>query len=161
MLFVNVPQTTAKIASLSLEDANGKLLAETIVDLPETPGILRLELPETIKSLDLNQNYRWHFSLICDERSLDRSPQNTRQVEGWIRRVEPKEDFVNQLDATEQRVHVILYAEAGFWYDMLATLHELRLVQPENAALTDDWTSVLNSVGLEQVATQPLLEAVP
>lgn len=46
-----------------------------------------------------------------------------------------------------------------FEYDSLATLAQLRQSSPNNASLTEDWTNLLGSIGLDNIATEPLVQS--
>ena len=50
-----------------------------------------------------------------------------------------------------------LYAQAGIWYEALATLAELRRSKPNDSVLISAWESLLQSVGLDTVAKEPII----
>ncbi len=45
-----------------------------------------------------------------------------------------------------------LYAEAGIWYETIATLAQLKQEQPNNSNLLSVWEEILTSVGLGELA---------
>lgn len=145
--FWYVPQTAA-VAEFVLLDANNTELYKTQVPLSQQAGIVQFTLPETGPALQVNQSYRWFFSLVCEP--LDRSADIF--VSGWVKRVEPNPDLPQALVATAGQTGVY----ETRWYDDLATLAALRRAQPHNTALTNQWQMLLQSVGLSQIADQPL-----
>ena len=56
------------------------------------------------------------------------------------------------------RQRVALYAQAGIWQDALTTLGELRVRQRQDAALATDWKDLLDSVGLDNISTEAIVE---
>ncbi|WP_143874131.1 DUF928 domain-containing protein [Nostoc sp. 'Peltigera malacea cyanobiont' DB3992] len=51
------------------------------------------------------------------------------------------------------------YAEVGVWYDTLKILAAAKRSQPNNKAFATEWHDLLKQVGLENIASQPLIEA--
>ena len=66
--------------------------------------------------------------------------------------------LMSQLKNATPRQRVTLYATNGFWHDALTTLAELRSANPGDATLSRDWVSLLHSVGLDAIATEPIIE---
>jgi hypothetical protein len=56
------------------------------------------------------------------------------------------------------REQINLYAANGIWHDALTNLAQLRQTNPEDAALMADWESLLKSVNLEAIATEPIVQ---
>ena len=55
------------------------------------------------------------------------------------------------------RDRAAIYAASGIWYDSLATLVELRQKRLDDAALKNDWQSLLESVDLAKIAQEALV----
>jgi hypothetical protein len=70
--------------------------------------------------------------------------------------VEPSPSLSQQLATATPEEQPQIYAQAGIWYEALATLVKLRQDQPQNPALISQWETLLASVGLEQIADQPI-----
>ncbi len=51
-----------------------------------------------------------------------------------------------------------LYASSGIWYDTIALLGAAKLAQPGDATLASEWKELLEQVGLEAIAAQPIAE---
>jgi hypothetical protein len=151
---VYLPNTTAKSAEFVLRDINDKDVYRTLIQLPATPGIFRFSLPEQAPGLEVDKDYRWFFSMIC--RPNDRLEDVF--ASGWVQRVQPTRKLATALFLNPpSREQVALYAESSYWYDSLALLAELRQKQPNDAELKANWLRMLKSVGLAEVADQPLL----
>lgn len=148
---VYLPPTTAQVAELSLFDAQGRGLYQTIVPISRTDTFMQFSFPSAAPALSAQQPYYWTVALICN--------QNQRTddwiIGGWIRQQQP-DSLLQQRLATAYGIDKVkLYAEAGFWYDALETLVQLQQDQPHNAALGSTWTNLLQSIGLPQLASMP------
>jgi Domain of Unknown Function (DUF928) len=154
-LFWYVPQNTAAAAEFVLLDAANTEIYKTILPISQQPGVLSLSLPAdgSVPALEVGKSYRWYFSLICDP--LDRSADSF--TTGWVQRTEPSTALAQQLSAAAEEEKPLIYASAGIWYEALAGLAELRREQPQNAQVQTQWQTLLESVGLAQIADQPLL----
>jgi hypothetical protein len=148
-----VPTTQATTATFVLLDEQQHEIYSTEMNLLGQPGILRVVLPSSIPPLKTGMNYRWKFVLTCDSDE----PSNNLLTEGWLQRVVLDETVQQQLQSASLRERAAIYAREGVWYDALSTLMMLRQSQPNNAALTKDWQSLLESVDLGSIATATLL----
>lgn len=148
---VYLPATTAQVAELSLFDAQGRGLYQTIVPISRTDSLMRFAFPAAAPVLSAQQPYYWTVALICN--------QNQRTddwiIGGWIRQQQPDPQLQRQLATVHGIDRVKLYAEAGFWYDALETLVQLHQAQPHDAALGVTWANLLQSIGLPQLASIP------
>ncbi|GAC1472128.1 MAG: hypothetical protein NVS2B14_16820 [Chamaesiphon sp.] len=154
-IFLYVPQNSATSAEFVLKDDLGKQVYKTKLFIPTTSGIFSLTLPAevTSSSLEFDKNYQWSFSMICD---ADDASANA-SVQGWIVRGKPNATLSEQLNSAKPYERPAIYAKAGFWYDTLSTLAELRRSNPNDVKLADEWSELLKSVGLNSVAGEPLL----
>jgi Domain of Unknown Function (DUF928) len=75
-------------------------------------------------------------------------------VGGWIERAEPNDTLKQQLANLAPVERASLYAKQGFWYDALTTLVELQKTQPNDPALAASWAALMQSVGLDAIATK-------
>lgn len=154
--FWYLPQNAATAAEFVLLDANNAEIYKTQVTLPAEAGVVSLTLPQDLapdRLLEVGQSYRWYFSLICDP--LDRSADMF--TSGWVERVEPSAELNNALAVALAADVPNLYAKAGLWYDALAATASLRQSQPQNPAFVSEWQNLLQAVGLEALANQPML----
>ena len=154
--FFYIPQTTATAMEFVLIDEdNQRQIFTTTLTITGNPGIVSLSLPttENLPPLELEKEYHWYASLICNyqQRSGD------IYVDGWIQRVEPDSILISKLQNSSITERVIVYQESGLWYDTLQSLAEARRLHPDNSSLVAKWTTLLRSVGLDQIAQEPLV----
>ncbi|NES22591.1 MAG: DUF928 domain-containing protein [Symploca sp. SIO3E6] len=141
-----------------LEDRSGKEIYQVTFPTNGMSGIVALGLPTRagLSPLQVDQDYYWRFTVICneDERSQD------IVIGGAVRRVELEAEFKNQLMVASPEEQVQLYAAAGIWHDALSTLFQLRRDQPTDLKLAADWEKLLQAVELGDIAQEPI-EPVP
>ncbi len=140
-LWFYIPDAAQDIASVELKinsrDEKNRLYQASIIQLPATPGVIGIRLPESLQSkLKEGEYYRWYFRLNCAANS---NSEDNPVVNGWVRRV-PANDT----------------ATTDIWYDMLTDLANRRLAAPQNEKLKQEWRDLLKSVGLEQLASEGL-----
>lgn len=151
--FIYLPENSAKGVFFSLVDENNKNIYQTKIPLTGKSGILQFTLPENAPSLEVGKNYRWAFVVVGEQGLRPDSPG----IEGRIRRVEPDSALLTQLQNITPLERAALYGKKGIWHETLASLAEARKLQPTDANLVSQWEQLLKSVGLEAIATQPLL----
>ena len=79
-------------------------------------------------------------------------------IEGSVQRTTMEPTLESQLaEKTTAVAQAELYGAAGIWYDTVSTLAQARQSQPNDPTLAKNWEDLLVSVGLEEIATQPLL----
>jgi hypothetical protein len=158
-LFWFVPPTPARTAEFVLNNEKKQEVYKTTFAITGSPGVVSVTLPAsaTLPPLEVNKNYFWTFSLICNPSD----PSAVDFVQGWVQRVALSSDLGNQLFKATPRDRPAIYARAGIWNDTLKSLSELRRANPRDRALTTDWETLLKSVGLETVAKAPLVECCP
>ncbi|MEL7038119.1 MAG: DUF928 domain-containing protein [Cyanobacteria bacterium J06592_8] len=146
-----IPYSSTDIpqAEFMLLDENQRpALEESIsVELSQTPGIIGVTLPSTAKPLEPEQEYHWFFELICDAEN----PSNNPRVDGWIKRVQPSQDLLTQLENNQAEQNYLIYAENGIWYDALTNLIQALQANPSNSSLKNDWFDLLESVELQEI----------
>lgn len=157
-LYFYLPETSAKTAEFVLQNSAKQRIYKTTVPLSQKPGVVSLRVPTTVASaaLETGQDYRWFFSVVCDANAPDKS--GNPFVMGWIKRAEPSPALARQLAQSTPRDRATLYKQAGFWYEAVNTLAQLRQSAPKDAALAADWSRLLQSAGLGQLATEPLVQ---
>jgi hypothetical protein len=141
--FVYLPEHTAESAEFVIKENSGESDTKTEFKISGSSGIVKLTLPEKV-NLEANKEYTWSFSIVCnpDERSLDLF------VQGTIKKVEISSDLENKLEnATTPLEKAKIYAEAGIWYDMIATVADLHA--SDHAKWKEEWTELLRSVELK------------
>lgn len=114
-------------------------------------GILQVTMPEDLPELAPGGRYRWSVALICNpnRRSGDVIAQ------AWIERVAVTPGLAAQLEAaTSELQQAEVYAQEGLWYDTLAAFAAAQAAQPDDQAILQDRLSLLEQVGLTEVAEQ-------
>ena len=152
--WIYVPYTlTAKLpVTFVLQDKQHKTIYKTSFTAPGTqPSIVSFRLPPTAP-LQLGKLYQWYFAINCNSDNSDR----LTFVKGWVQRVALNPTLTRVLKAVTPKQRVAIYARNGIWHDALTTLAELRSANPGDAALFDDWTSLLHSIGLDAIAREPI-----
>ncbi len=149
-IFIYISDTTASEGIFVLKDENDNDIGRVTVALPARPGIVRIQLPETMMSetLQVGKEYQWVFSPV----SNNQSGINTTFINGWIERIELSPTQVSLLNNTDALGAVDLYAEAEIWQDALATLAEFSEANPKDSTLEAKWNNLLNQAGLSNLA---------
>ena len=150
--FVNIPPSSAQKAFFSLKDERGKVYYQAMLPINKQGGIMRIDLPQSISPLDIDRPYQWGIAALCSGKLKPDSPF----VSSWIKRVSPSTNLMNQLTKAAPIERTALYSTNGIWYDTLTTLADIRQQQPNNTNLLSTWNALLNSVGLGEIAGQPL-----
>jgi hypothetical protein len=157
--FFHIPQPTTKAVEFTLQDSDDQVVYETSMDLSDVPGIVSVSLPReslASPSLEVGKTYKWNFAIVCD--TTDRGQDIV--LEGWIQRNELTPTLANELEKAAPKDRPSIYADAGFWYDTVASLAQLREANPNDPQLAEDWTTLLQSIGLDAIAQAPLVGSV-
>jgi hypothetical protein len=136
-----------------LYDDDDNLVSQTIITPREQSGIVSLPLPtsEGFKELEGDRNYRWHLSLV------DENKEGERFIEGWIRRIEMKPYLADKLAKASPLERVQLYQQARLWYEALGELVQLKRSNPNDDDVSEQWTELLEGFNLGAIATVPLI----
>ncbi len=133
---------------LLLKEENKEPIFQESIILSGGPGIVNLH-PN--KLLNLDQEYRWLFSIEIDKKS-------SYSVEGLIKRIAPDPMLMNQVgDATSKQEVASIYASHGIWHDAVTRYAALRMNNPYDSSILADWHHLLDSFGLEEIASKPLV----
>lgn len=157
VLFYYLPQTSAQTLEFVLLDQENTEIYKTNFAPTRTPGIVSLNLSafKGLPPLEIGKNYHWYFLINC-------APQDSSAdifVDGEVRRIELDPILANQLKTAKPRDRAFVYAVNGIWYDTLRALAEARQSSPNDSSLADEWADLLKSVGLDEIARQPLVGA--
>lgn len=138
---------------------------KTKLNINQGGGIVSFTLPNksNLPALELNKNYFWSVTLICNPEAMDSGDvSGNKKVEGIvIRRVTPNANVRQELAAAKSlRDRVMIYAKAGIWYDALNNLAELRRRNPKDPTAVSDWQELLKSVDMGEFAKEPLFQPV-
>lgn len=141
---------TPKLTALFvLQDEKGNhIYTNSLITSVKQSSIAKISLPSTIV-LDVGKMYHWYFVIDCH-------PDAPPQVNGWIQRKVVSPTLNIQLKKANPQQRVTLYATNGIWYDALNTLAGLRSANSQNAIIANSWFSLLSSVGLESITSEPI-----
>ncbi|MBP0006570.1 MAG: DUF928 domain-containing protein [Cyanobacteria bacterium SBC] len=149
--FVYVPPTASMQAFFSVQDDLGNSHYQTLLELTGGGRTMAITLPDDVPELELDRNYVWFFAPIEPGGIL--RPGNYGVV-GWVKRVEAPatldRSFANPIEQATD------YAASGIWYDTLDVLISARRSQPNNDTLHAEWQELLQQVGLEAIASEPI-----
>jgi hypothetical protein len=151
MFFFYVPKTSASALELVVQD-NNKFIRQTYK--PSTKSGI-VAIPLTQLSLEEGKQYKWYFSIVCDQKARSRD----KVVNGAIKRI-ANPQLMKKLENATPTERVNLYAEAGVWQDSLASLVQLLSSRPNDSELKADWEALLKAEGvkLDKVAPELLKE---
>ncbi len=154
--FFYVPQTRSRSAEFAVLDENNQPIYQTNLNITGIEGVVSVSLPDTPEKplLEVGKDYKWQFVILCNPDTKE----DDLIVDGWIERVQADERFAQQIEKASGRDRVVLLARSGFWFDTLGSLAELRSAEPNNTAIADDWSNLLQSVGLDKIASEPLVK---
>ncbi|OUL24584.1 hypothetical protein BV378_19645 [Nostoc sp. RF31YmG] len=155
-----VPYHKSAIAAMEfvVKDESGKpsqTIHRAAVNPPSNPGIVSVRLPETTAPLQVGKMYHWFLKVKVN--CNNQQPAELQYVEGWVQRINPNSSLAQNLKQATPQQQVALYAENGIWHDALTVVATLRWEKPKDASVIAEWTSLLKSVGLENLAQQPLV----
>ncbi|WP_040897821.1 DUF928 domain-containing protein [Xenococcus sp. PCC 7305] len=124
---------------------------QTILPLNNQSGVISLTLPDDAPPLEVGKNYQWALAIIPNGKLKPDTPT----IEGQIQRVALEATTRDRLQTANSLETVVIYGEAGIWYETVATLAKLRKAAPDDHNLASNWQNLLASVGLEKIAQIP------
>ncbi len=137
-----IPDAPEGINSIefSLHDGgDDTTLYRTSLQLTKTPGVIAIPLPPSPEhSLKLNESYRWRLIINCDHKEMS---EDLLELDGLVKRVQGSPNQV-------------------IWYDELTNLAQRYLANPQNPQVKQAWAKLMQSVGLEGLAQEPMVTSV-
>lgn len=146
-----VPPTPLQLA-LTEEGATKPLLVRNLT--VNRPGAMRYTLPPELVGLQTGKEYRWTVSLICNP---ERPSQNA-YARGWIERVAADANLSKRLNvSTESSQKALIYAQAGIWYDAIATLLDTPASSGDRPKAVEFLQALLSQVGIKEASAMKLM----
>ena len=143
------PRAESRRAEFIVKDSQDDLLYQgQLVGETDSSGIVSVPMPLT---LEPDASYHWALILDCDE--SDRT-----WVEGWVERRTADPLLTETLAETNARSRAALYANHGYLQDTLTELAALRIANPEDEAIAQDWATFLSDLDLLDLTAAPLLD---
>ena len=156
-LLVYLPLTRASNIELSVFDNQGDGVYQKNFSIDKSKGFVKLPLFSGNEvSLESNKSYYWTLAIICNQ--SDRTEDIV--VGGSIEYAPPNKYLQQRLDRVSGIEKISLLARKGYWYDALLELLEMRRENPNDKQLAQGWEQLLQSVGLKQVAKEPINESM-
>jgi hypothetical protein len=164
-VWIYVPElpTNLRSGEFVLQDEEGNDVLRTAITLQGLPGVIAISLPPNPQyALKQNSKYHWFFRVYCGD------PKNQPEyifVDAWMQRVALTPDLQRQLATAKPREYNA-YAAHNVWYDAVTNLAELRRANlgvseappQEVRVLAQEWTNLLKTVGLEELAQAPIVQ---
>lgn len=137
--WVSIPELSTEVglAEFVLQDERDRDIYRTMFFVPNTSGIIRIDLPNLPQySLKSDQNYLWTFKIICNPQQSD----YYISVDGIVKRIARNNSKIDSV-----------------WYDILTDLASRRLADPEDTELKEQWAQLMRQIDLEELAQKPIL----
>ncbi|MET0644535.1 MAG: DUF928 domain-containing protein [Candidatus Binatia bacterium] len=144
-LYWFISKSTSLPVELTVMDPQGvQPILETRIPAPVEAGVHRISLSDYNVRLASGAAYRWFVSVVPD---ADRRSKDI-MAGGTIERIEMPDGLKAQLAQAPKSDLPSIYAQAGLWYDTVATISEQIEAAPQDQALRDQRTALLSQVGL-------------
>lgn len=148
-LFWYQSKTTSLPLDFTLIDSRAiKPVLETRLRAPAQPGVQRISLKDLGVKLEPGVQYKWFVTLALGPEASSKDVV----AGGTIERIPFIEALSIHLASAKNGDAVFRYAEAGLWYDAIATISELIDKAPDDRKLRKQRASLLQQVGLWEVA---------
>lgn len=151
-ILVYVPASNADQAIFTLKDESKELVYQMTMAIPPSGGVVTVELPADAPELAVGQNYQWYLAMMLDDELSPASPF----VDGWVKRISPSPELAAALSQSEGLDDIAALGADGIWYDTVAQLAQLQAPQTD-AAIAAHWHELLESVGLTDISTAPVM----
>jgi hypothetical protein len=150
--FFYIPQISdSQEVEFVLSDSTESEVYEKTFKTNGTSGVISISLSDSAP-LKVGKKYCWYLSVICN--AQDRS--NDVAIDGWIQRVQPSRTLASELQKVAPAERAARYAADSIWHEALTTLAELRHSRPHDPTVAAQWAKLLQSVGLDNIAQEPL-----
>ncbi len=144
--YVSQPVRAALEFTITASDGIDPLVERPLPPVAEG-GIQRISLADLGVRLKLGEEYQWSISFVAEAGSRSKDTV----ASGRIRVAERPRELADRVARAGAGAYAA-YAQAGYWYDAVAALrHELSR-KPGDAALQAAQQSLLEQVGLAEVA---------
>ncbi|MGC1308537.1 MAG: DUF928 domain-containing protein [Phormidesmis sp.] len=144
------PLSTDTKTTFGIQNGNGETLyTGQLIGNTDDAGIVSAPLANTPVFLEAGTPYQWFLILECEGES------NT--VNGWVERRMVESDLTQALTQVNARSRAALYANYGYLQDAISDLALLRLSEPEDEAIAQDWVNFLSALDLTDLTAAPLL----
>jgi Domain of Unknown Function (DUF928) len=148
-LFWYLAGATTYPVELTITEARARQpLIETRLSGPIQVGVQRIRLAEYGVRLAVDVPYRWLVALVVDPDTRPRA----NIAGGTIERIALPQELRAKLGRAGETKAPSIYAQAGLWYDALSAISDLIDAAPNDPALRQQRTALLEQVGLQDLA---------
>ena len=152
--WVYVPAEVQGTAHFRLTDESQGDFEHRSVRLPQSGGLVKVELSKGGKELEAGHTYQWFFSVECavaedDDEFLDAQQSRETFVTGWVRYEPLNPSDQAALASSSSLEQAITFAQLGYWHDSLDRVASLQQSGDGDTALQAAWDRLLASAGLE------------
>ncbi len=158
-VMVYIPASNAQEAVFSIKDETGKTHHKMTIPVAGKTGAMSttgfayaIKLPANAP-LAVGKNYQWFLALKIDGQLSPSTPY----VDGWIQRIQPSAELATAMQQQDALKRATAFGKHGVWYDCVATLAALHAEQSNNATVIKQWSELLTSVSLKEIATAPVV----
>ena len=130
-------------------DKDTKPVLEIQINPPPQPGIQRIRLADYNVRLEPGVEYQWFVAVVVDREKRSKDIL----AGGLIERVELSPELRATLVQSPKQLAPEIYAAAGIWYEAISGVSELVDASPKDPVLRRQRASLLEQVGLSEVAT--------
>lgn len=96
--------------------------------LESTPGIVGIQLPDSMPALAVGEVYRWYIDIQCVSSSPTTASDSPATLTGVIERIAAPDELTQNLQAASTpSERLSIYGHYHIWYDLLSELARLRL----------------------------------
>jgi Domain of Unknown Function (DUF928) len=146
-----IPYTSQEIISAEFslrEGKNEKNGYKISFKVHEKAGIVSISSPAKSKySLKPDEYYHWYLKIKCQSNQNSTSDSDI-VLDGWVQRITSNPTLQPNLITPD------------LWYDQLNQLAKSRLESPSDSTVNNEWSKLLKSVALEQIAPELVLGSV-
>jgi Domain of Unknown Function (DUF928) len=147
-LYWFISSSTSLPVELTVMDPQGvQPILETRLPAPVTAGVHRIRLSDYNVRLAPGAAYRWFVSVVSD---ADRRSKDI-MAGGTIELIEMPEGLTAKLAQAPKPDLPSIYAQAGLWYDTVATISEQIEAAPQDQPLRQQRMALLAQVGLTEI----------
>jgi hypothetical protein len=154
-LFFYIKPIPAKSVKFQLTDQVSGKTYGTEFPLPTTSRFLKINLAtlkdpagQPLPPLVMDRTYTW--SLVIDTPTFDSSSKPI--IESTITRRSLDPSLADTLQQGSPSERIALYATHDLWYDLVGALYQARQRDPKNLDLANQWTQLLETINLSQLA---------
>jgi hypothetical protein len=139
--------TTSQVMFVLVDARSVQVISGVTLAPPTQPGVQLVRLKDFGVSLEQDVQYRWYITVVLDPDK----PSRDIVAGGMIQRVSP--EFATTRPPSANNLEAVrFYAEAGLWYDALASISDLIAAAPSDHLLRKQRAGLLRQVGLSEVA---------